>query len=158
MKTKPFTPAQQVVIQLGTAVAVVSPRTLPCSAVCPLLSALVPTARLRAGCRLCLGIGVGQADGPAHTPGSSTAVLVFLPRLGDPSADTCVRELGLGQHGLGIPSRAAGRARGPSFLPVLRYLVPGELPALLPGPRAPAWPTLAAVVDSAETAWFPTSL
>ena len=106
----------------------------------------------------CLGIGVGQADHPACTPGSSTAVLVFLHRLGDPSAGTCVRELGLGQHGLGIPGRAAGRAGGPSCLPVLRYLVPGELPALPPGPLAPAWPTLAAVVDSAETTWPPPSL
>ena len=157
MKTKPFTPAQQVVVQPGTAVAVVSPRTPPCSAICPLPSALVPTARLRAGRHPCLGSSVGQVDGPARTPGLSTALLVFLPRLGDPSTGTCVRELGLGQHGLGVPSRAAGRARGPSCLPVLRCLVPGKLPALPPGPRPPARPTLAAVVDSAETAWLPTS-
>ena len=105
-----------------------------------------------------LGDRCGQVDGPARTPGLSTAVLVFLPRLGDPSAGTCIRELGLGQHGFGIPSRAAGCAGGPSCLPILRYLVPGELPALPPGPRGPAWPTFAAVVDSAETAWLPTSL
>lgn len=60
MKMKPFTPAQQVVVQPGTAVAVVSPRTPPCSAVCLLPSALVPTARLRAGRHPCLGIGVGR--------------------------------------------------------------------------------------------------
>ena len=157
MKTKPFTPAQQVVVQPGTALAVVSPRTPPCSAICPLPSAVVPTARLRTGRHPCLGSSVGQVDGPARTPGLSTALLVFLPRLGDPSTGTCVRELGLGQHGLGVPSRAAGRAGGPSCLPVLRCLVPGKLPALPPGPRPPARPTLAAVVDSAETAWLPTS-